>query len=463
MTEMTSNTVVSSPDQAVAAPSRWLPRAASFWMLAGVFVLLMFAVSAPSPLYSVYQASWRFSETTLTAVFAIYAVALLLTLLFCGALSDHLGRRPVILAALAVEVVAMVMFIAAHEVTLLFVARALQGVATGAATGALSAGLIELQPVGETRLAPLINSCAPSIGLAVGALATSGLVQYGPAPTRFVFWLLVAAFVVGAAGVVAMAEPGVRRPGALASLRPRAAIPPQARRTFLVALPCLVSLWALGGFYLSLGPSLAATLLHSPNLVWGGLAIFLVTGTGAAASILLRASTPQAATIGGSLALLAGLSVTLAGIAANTGAVFLAGSAVAGLGFGLAFLGVFRTLSALATADDRAALIATIYVVSYLAFSVPVVIAGIATTHAGLHDTSLAYAGALIALVVLALAGTASVAAHTRTPAAHRQPHHDLPAMPCTVPCEHLTQTVAPLLVGAADRTEAATGASPDK
>jgi MFS family permease len=412
----------------------------SFWTLAGVFVLLMFAVSAPSPLYSVYQANWRFSDTTLTAVFAIYAIALLLTLLFCGALSDHLGRRPVILSALAIEVAAMAMFITAHQVSLLLAARALQGVATGAATGALSAGLIELQPAGQTRLAPLINSCAPSAGIAVGALATSALVQYAPAPMRLVFWLLVAALVVGAAGVAAMAEPGSRRPGALASLRPRAGVPAQARRTFLVALPGLVSVWALGGFYLSLGPSVAATLLDSANLLWGGLAIFLVTGTGAAASILLRASTPQAATTGGCLALLAGLSVTVTGIATSTGAVFLAGSAIAGLGFGLAFLGVFRTLSALATPSDRAALIATIYAVSYLAFSLPVVIAGIATTHAGLHDTSLAYAGALIALVAVALAGTAL---HRRRELPHpagrpSAPHHDLPPCPGTVPSERL-------------------------
>lgn len=440
-------TVASSPGRTVAGPVRGLPRAAGFWTLAGVFALLMFAVSAPSPLYSVYQASWRFSETTLTAVFAVYAITLLLTLLFCGALSDHLGRRPVILAAMALEVAAMAMFIAARDVTLLFAARALQGVATGAATGALSAGLVELQPAGETRLAPLVNSCAPSVGLASGALGTSVLVQYGPAPTRLVFWLLAAAFVIGAAGVAAMAEPGSRRPGALASVRPRAGIPPQARRTFLVTLPCLVSLWALGGFYMSLGPSLAATLLGSANLVWGGLAIFLVTGTGAAASVLQRASAPQAATTGGCAALLAGLSVTIAGIAAGSGPVFLAGSAVAGVGFGLAFLGAFRTLSALAPTGDRAALIATIYVVSYLAFSIPVVIAGVATTRAGLHDTSLAYAGALIALVVLALAGIA-VQHRSEQPRPARRPlapHHDFPPCPCTVPGERLARTAAPL------------------
>lgn len=415
-----------------------LPRVASFWVLGVVLILLLFAVSAPSPLYSVYQARWHFSETTLTVVFAVYALALLVTLLLTGALSDHLGRRPVILAALSMEVAALAMFIAAHGVALLFVARVLQGVATGAATGALSAGLIELQPEGETRLAPLVNSSAPSLGLAAGALVTSALVQYGPAPTRLVFWLLVGCFALGGAAVLAMPEPGSRRPGVLGSLRPRAGLPPEARPTFLVALPCLVSLWALGGFYMSLGPSLAAALLHSQNLMWGGLAIFLVTGTGAGASILLRGSPAPAAMSGGSLALLAGLCVTVVGIATGTGAVFMLGSAVAGFGFGLAFLGVFRTLSALAPPQQRAGLIATIYVVAYLAFSVPVVIAGIAATHTGLRATSLAYGGALIALVTIALAGflvqRRGVAIHHRGNAAEAE----LPPCPCTLPAERL-------------------------
>jgi len=77
---------------------RTLPRAAAFWLVAGVFFMLMFAAATPSPLYRVYQAEWGFSATMLTAVFAVYAFVLLATLLFFGSLSDYLGRRRVILA-----------------------------------------------------------------------------------------------------------------------------------------------------------------------------------------------------------------------------------------------------------------------------------------------------------------------------------------------------------------------------
>ena len=165
------------------------PRVAAFWLVAGVLCLLFFAAGAPSPLYGIYRAQLRFSATTLTAVFAIYALVLLLTLLVFGSVSDYLGRRRVILAALAVTAGACAVFLAAHDVGLLFAARALQGLAVGTATGALGAALIDLQPEGS-GLAPLITTAAPLLGLGAGALGTSVLAQYGPAPTRLVWWLL---------------------------------------------------------------------------------------------------------------------------------------------------------------------------------------------------------------------------------------------------------------------------------
>jgi MFS family permease len=415
-----------------------LPRAAAFWLLAGVLALLLFAAGAPSPLYAVYAARWGFSATTLTAVFAVYAVALLATLLFLGSLSDYLGRRPVIIAALLIDVAAMALFLLADGVALLYAARVLQGVATGAATSALSAALIELQPDSPAPLGPVVNSAAPTLGLAAGALGSSALVQYGPDPTRLIYWLLLAALILAAFGILAIPEPGARRAGALRSFRPRAGVPRQARGAFAIALPCLIALWALGGLYLSLGPSLAAQLLRSHNLLWGGLVIFMLAGTGGVASILRRSATPTNAMLTGCLTLLAGIGFTLTGIATTTAAVFLAGTVVAGFGFGLAFLGAFRTLSALAPPDERAALIATIYIVSYLAFSVPVVIAGIAATHTGLHDASIVYAAALAALV--ATASASLLIRRGSHPPSHirAQPAVDLPPGPCTVPpCVH--------------------------
>ena len=382
-----------------------LPRAAGFWLVAGVLFLLLFASAAASPLYSVYQAQWRFSATTLTAVFAVYVLVLLLTLLVFGSLSDYLGRRRVIAVALAAGAGACGLFLAAHGIGLLFAARALQGAAVGTATSAAGAALIDLQPDRSGR-APVVTSAAVLLGLGVGGLGTSALVQYAPAPTHLVWWLLLGASATAAVAVLAIPETAPGRAGVLAALRPRVAVPRQARGTLAVALPVMISAPALNGFYLSLGPSLAAQVLRSPDLLWGGLVIFLVAGTGGAASVAFRPFSPPTAMLAGCLALLAGAVMTLAAIETASAAAFLAGTAVAGAGVGTGFFaGAYRILAALAGPGQRAGLVAAIWVVFYLAFSIPVVAAGVATTHFGLHQTAVVYSAAL-ALLAAAAAGS---------------------------------------------------------
>ena len=290
-----------------------LPRAAAFWLVAGVLFLLFFAAAAPSPLYGVYQARWRFSATTLTVVFAAYALLLLVTLLVFGSVSDYLGRRRVILVGLAMAAGACGLFLAADGVGLLFAARALHGAAVGTASSALGAALIDLQPEGSRR-APVVTTAAALSGLAVGGLGASVLVQYGPAPTRLIWWLLLGADLAAAVAVLAMSETTPGRPGALASLRPRVAVPRQARGTFAMALPCLIAVWMTSGFYLALGPSLAAQVLHSPDLLWGGLVIFLLNGVGTAATVVARRASGPATMLAGCLFLLTGTAVTLAAI-----------------------------------------------------------------------------------------------------------------------------------------------------
>jgi MFS family permease len=123
-----------------------LPFKHSFWLLVVVLALFFFPSSAPSPLYSVYEAKFMFSSIALTAIFGVYAIALLATLLITGRLSDHLGRRPILLIALGVQITSMFVFIVAHGVDLLYLGRALQGAAIGLATGTITAWLLDLQP-----------------------------------------------------------------------------------------------------------------------------------------------------------------------------------------------------------------------------------------------------------------------------------------------------------------------------
>ncbi len=386
-----------------------LSRPAAFWLVGVVLGFLLFAASAPSPIYVIYQARWHFSPTTLTAVFAVYALAVLVALIVFGSLSDHVGRRPVLIGALLLEALSMALFAAATGVTWLFVARVLQGLATGAATSAISATLIDLQPPRRPRLGALVNTISPSAGLAAGALGAGALVQYAPAPTRLVYLVLLGVFVVAAAGALALPETVAQTAtGWREALRPRrVAVPGELRRAFAIVSASIVAAWAIGGLYLSLGPSLAAGLLHTRSHLLGGLVIFALAGVGALAQLALSGWESRRAMVTGSLAMIVGLALVVYALSPGSTAIFFAGSVVLGFGFGIAFMGAFRTLSALTAPEHRAEVIAAIYVVAYLAMSLPAIAAGLAVSHLGLHTTTVIYASVVAVLAAVAAAGAA--------------------------------------------------------
>lgn len=403
---VSDQTIITKP---AALKMRALPHTLSdrmgFWVLACVLGFLLFAASAPSPLYGVYAAKWHFSPITLTAVFAIYAFALLVALLTTGKLSDHLGRRPVLAVALLIQTAGMLAFVIAQGAAVLWVARVLQGLGTGIATGAISAWLLDLEPPDRPGIASVVGGVAPMVGLAAGALGSGVLVQYGPDPLRLVYWLLAGIYLLALAILPRIADVVTRSPGWLGSLRPAIGVPAPARALFAASTPSLVATWALGGLYLSLGPSLALSLLADQSRIAGGLVITALAGSGAITSIIARTRSPRTVVIGGSLVLIAGVGLTLLAVGLGSAAGVYVGSVVAGAGFGPAFSGVFRSLAPLAPPKERGTLLASIYVVSYLAFSVPAIAAGIAVAHWNLHSTTYVYG-----VVVMVLAATTTIA-----------------------------------------------------
>jgi MFS family permease len=374
---------------------------AAFVLQVSIVVSLLAGSSAPTPLYPVYQAAWGFSPITVTVVFGVYALAVLASLLTVGSLSDHIGRRPVLLAALGVQAATMLLFSSADGVSGLIVARVLQGLSTGAAVSALGAGLIDLHRVRGA----IANAVSPMLGAATGAIGSGLLVQYLPAPTHLVYWLLAAIFVAQAAGVLLMPESSMRTAGALASLRPRFGVPAAARRPLLLTLPALIASWALVGFYASLGPSLVRQTAGSTSVLLGGLSLFTLAASGGITVLLVQNARPRAVLAVGVGALFVGVSVTLlATVQLSTVLLFL-GTAVAGIGAGAGFQGVLRTLLPLIAPHDRAGTLSTVYAASYLSMGVPAVIGGLLAVQGGVLMAGREYGAALLVLAALALFG----------------------------------------------------------
>ncbi|CAH0284809.1 Multidrug resistance protein MdtL [Pseudomonas koreensis] len=371
----------------------------SLWFLAITLLSFLAASTAPTPLYHLYQDQLHFSAAILTLIFAVYAFSLLAALLTVGSLSDHLGRKPVIFSAVLLNALAMLLFIYADSVSWLIGARVLQGFATGMATAVLSATLLDT----DRQQGPLVNSVAPLLGMALGGLGCGLLAEFAPAPLQLTYWLLLALFVLQGVYVWRLPESVSRQGGALASLRPTLHVPVQARSTLWRVLPLNTATWALGGFYASLAPSLVRTATGSTSNLIGGATVAALTVTGALMIFMMRnRPAAQALRLGASL-LPIGLVLILLGVHGASLSLFFFGTLVAGCGFGSGFLGAVRSLVPLALPHERAGLMSAYYVLSYLAFCLPVLLAGHLARSFGLLATTDGYGVVLIVLAVAAL------------------------------------------------------------
>lgn len=373
----------------------------SLWFLAITLLSFLAASTAPTPLYHLYQEQLQFSAATLTIIFGVYAISLLVALLTVGSLSDYLGRKPVIFTAVLLNMLAMLLFINADSVAWLIGARVLQGFATGMATAVLSAALLDT----DRQQGPLVNSVAPLLGMAVGAMGCGLLAEFAPLPLQLTYGVLLALFVTQGVYVWRLPETVSPQAGAWGSLRPTLHVPIQARATLWRVLPLNIATWALGGFYASLAPSLVRTATGSDSNLIGGATVAVLTLTGALMIFSLRNRPATKALLLGGTLLPAGVAMVLLGVHGASLPLFFLGTLVAGCGFGAGFLGTVRSLVPLALPHERAGLMSAFYVLSYLAFCLPSLLAGSLTRTFGLVATTDGYGAMLIMLSLGALLG----------------------------------------------------------
>ncbi|QXQ20581.1 MFS transporter [Pseudomonas tolaasii] len=381
--------------------SRVISQRSTLAFLVVTVLTFLAASSAPTPLYQVYQENLHFSAAMLTVIFGVYAVSLLTALLTVGSLSDYLGRKPVIFVALLLNIVAMLLFITADSTVHLIAARALQGFATGMATAVLSATLLDT----DRLRGPMLNSLAPLLGMASGGLGSGLLVEYAPRPTQLIYFTMLVLMVLQALYVWRLGETVSRIPGALKSLAPTLHVPPQARRALWLAMPLNVAVWALGGFFSSLAPSLVKAATGSTSHLIGGGLVAVVTLSGALTIYSLRNQPADKIMRLSATMLAVGVALLLVAVQSASLPLFFVASVVAGFGFGGGFMGSIRSIVSLALPHERAGLMSAFYVLSYLAFCLPALLAGNLSRVYGLIVTTDGYGAALIVLSLGALVG----------------------------------------------------------
>jgi hypothetical protein len=362
-------------------------------------MLIAASSSAVTPLYRLYQASMHLTPFWITIVFASYVASLLTALLTVGGLSDYVGRRPVILAALLLNAAAMLLFAEARDVGQLILARAVQGLCVGVGTTAFGAAILDTN---RTR-GPLLNSVTAFLGMTAGALGAAALITFAPDPLHRVYDVLLGLTALMIALLWVMPESTTRKAGALASLRPHVSVPPQSRSILARLTPANIAAWSLGGLYLSLMPTVVATAMGVASPWVGGVVVSALMLTAATAVATFRDWPARRLILMGTSTLSLGVAVSMFGIQQQLVAALLAGTVIAGAGFGSTFSGLLRTLLPTAGPHERAGLLSAFYLQSYLAFALPAVAAGLSVPVIGLSTAAYVYGAVIITLAIISL------------------------------------------------------------
>lgn len=377
----------------ISTPARGI---AGFRITLAGLAVMMAGASAPSPFYPSLQHEIGFSAAMLTAIFAVYTVALLASLLITGSLSDHVGRRPVISVGFALLAVSLVLFWQATTVSDLMLARVLQGAAAGMLLSALSAAVVDLEPKHRPGSAAVWNSVIPLGGLAVGALVAGIMMDLTSMAEADVFGSLTGAYVLLAVVIWFIPETSPRHEGVWASLKPRIGVPSAARKAFWRSAPAVIAGWATGGLYLALGAPIVRHVFGAEDHLVQAIVIVLLSGTGAVACYVARGHTSRQVTLYGTSALAIGTVLSLVAIAWPSLPAYLVALVIAGTGFGTCFYGVLRSIVPVVKPGERGELFAALFTLSYLAFGLPTVLAGLAVGVFGLTPTTLGYGGIIV-------------------------------------------------------------------
>ncbi|WP_392673707.1 MFS transporter [Streptomyces sp. LN785] len=360
-----------------------------------IVVLFLASANAPSLLYQTYESAWHAGALIGTIAFATYAVAVIGGLLWLDRLSERLGRRAVLLTSIGCQVIALALFTLAGSFVPIFIGRALQGLASGAVFGTLSAIMIE----SDKERGPIASAASPGTGSGIGALLSGFLIQYVPGPTHTIYLVLGSILLVQGVLVFRLLPAPGRQPTSVLSLKPRVSVPPHARAVFIACAPVIFVVWGLSGFYAALSPALLRALAPEAAGWQSALPLFTLLGTATVMTVVLRHVSGRAVTVVGLLMTLAGLGVTVAALASSSVGLYLTASVIAGVGYGPGFQGPIRMVTAGASDRDRPALMAAVFVVAYLGLGAAAIVPG-ALTSAGIPLTRVA-AGLAIALAVL--------------------------------------------------------------
>jgi MFS family permease len=374
------------------------------WSAAAMIATMFMASTLVTPLYVLYQHAFGFSTIALTLIYSTYVVGNLLALLFLGRISDELGRRRVILAAIGIAGASSGLFLFAATTTWLYWARMLSGVAIGLASGAGTAWITELLSHSHKPRAAVIATSANFIGLAFGPLVAGLLAQYSPLPLALPFIVYLVMLMIVAVLIWCTRET-VHRPfrDFKALLTPRIGVPREILGDFATPAITGFATFSLIGFYAALVPSVLSLQLRVENIALGGAVVSELFVISTLAMIVTRNLDSNRAMVAGLMLLIPSLILLILANAFASTPMLIADTALIGIAAGLGYRGSLQVINRIAPPDQRAEVTSSYFIACFVGNSVPVIGIGWLASSRGPSIAMSIFAITVGAFVLLAL------------------------------------------------------------
>lgn len=377
------------------------------------------AVGSTIPLFNIYRAEDGFTNTGISMTVVAYSAATLTTLLVLGRLSNHLGRRPTAITSLGLLLLGCLLLLNVHDIGILIAGRLLMGLGAGLASSSLTSYIVDAAPTRPAWVASVASSQTVMLGLAVGAIASGVLVQFGPWRRDLIYLVVIGLLLASVALIAVSPETATPTPGARRSLRPSVRVPARVRHLLPVAAAVFLSTWATGAFYQAFVPALVEDQLHTRSPLILGLVFAAYMGPSVVGAPLGGRFTPAAAQRLGMIIFLAGMVGIITAIATGTLVLFIAATIVAGASQGIAISAATRGLLHGSTLADRAPIFSAVYLLCYSGAAIPALIAGQLSHTFSLPQIALGYS--TLAFIATLFTVIAARNPHTDT-TEHSQP-----------------------------------------
>jgi MFS family permease len=367
---------------------------------------IMFAGAVlPTPLYSLYQQRFGFSNLVLTAIYAVYVLGNLVALLIFGRLSDQIGRRNATLPAIGFGILSTVLFSLARGTPMLFAARLVSGFATGVASGTATAWISELPASGGRSATGLIASVSNFSGLAAGPLFAGLLAAFAPWPLHLPFILYLVVLLAIGTAIIFTPETVKERVDRLQdlSLKPRLGVPQNIRVPFIAPAVTGFVIFALIGFYAALIPNLLAESLHQRSPAVSGGVVFVLFAVAAVCVMLTASFADKTAMLSGLALLPASLWLLVAAELSHSMSLLISATVLGGLSAALGYRGSFEEVGQMAPSEQRSEVLSSYLIAVYAGNSVPVIGIGLLAAITSSITAHISFAVIITVLACIAL------------------------------------------------------------